>query len=179
MNLLTQLSLESLQCLIDEQPLKSDSSVQFCAQACPPPHVLQRSIQLAQAGTATKWALPYFICMEKTICIERTICIEKTICIEQTVVGSIGFKQAPQHRQVEIGYNVAPSMQGRGLATLAVKELAQIAFSAPLIDQVYAQISPHNHASLSVVKKCGFVYQHNVVDDDGECLQRWVLSRPA
>ncbi len=167
MNLLTQLPLESLQRLIDDQLLKSDSSVQFCAQACPPPHVLQRSIQLAQAGTATKWALPYFICMEKTI------------CIEQTVVGSIGFKQAPQHRQVEIGYNVAPSMQGRGLATLAVKELAQIAFSAPLIDQVYAQISPHNHASLSVVKKCGFVYQHNVVDDDGECLQRWVLSRPA
>lgn len=173
MNLLTQLSLESLQDLMNEQPLKSDSSLQFCAQACPPPHVLQRSIQLAEAGTATKWALPYFIFIEKTIC------IGKTICIEHTVVGSIGFKQAPQHRQVEIGYNVAPSMQGRGLATLAVKELTQIAFSTPLIDQVYAQISPHNHASLSVVKKCGFVYQHNLVDDDGECLQRWGLSRSA
>nr|WP_241525306.1 GNAT family N-acetyltransferase [Vibrio cholerae] len=78
--------------------------------------------------------------------------------------------------RVEIGYNVAFGVQGKGIATFAVNKLCQIAFESGLVKVVFALISSENSASLNVVRKNGFIYKNIAVDSDGESLECWELS---
>src|ERR1700722_7205940 len=45
------------------------------------------------------------------------------IVVDDVVSGTIGFKGGPVANQVEIGYGVVPSRQGRGVATSAIAQL--------------------------------------------------------
>ncbi|WP_165928616.1 GNAT family N-acetyltransferase [Iodobacter fluviatilis] len=67
-------------------------------------------------------------------------------------VGGCGFKQAPQHRRVEMGYAVLAAYQGQGFATASVAALLRFAFLSGEADEVLAQINPENIASVCVVK---------------------------
>jgi [ribosomal protein S5]-alanine N-acetyltransferase len=86
------------------------------------------------------------------------------------VVGGIGFHGPPDERgSVEIGYGVAATGQGRGIATNAVGLIVELArrFGART---VVAGTDPGNLASQRVLEKCGFVR----TEPEGEEL-RWAL----
>ena len=70
-------------------------------------------------------------------------------------IGGIGFKNTPNdHGEVEIGYGICRSSQGRGVATEAVAALCDFAHQRVRI--VLAETDRENVASQRVLEKCGF-----------------------
>lgn len=70
-------------------------------------------------------------------------------------VGGIGFKSAPnEHGEVEIGYGICDSCQGRGVATEAVLALCGVAQRGAQV--VLAETDHENVASQRVLEKSGF-----------------------
>lgn len=73
------------------------------------------------------------------------------------VVGDIGFHAPPDERGVaEIGYGLAPSARGQGLASRAVRLLCAWGFQQPNLAAVIAETSVQNLASIRVLAACGF-----------------------
>lgn len=130
--------------LLNQSVIKIDR-YQFLKGAIPPEHVLRRSIINNENGVCSLWSFPYFINENGQI------------------MGSCGFKREPSKGCIEIGYNVAPEAQGKGVASLAVKLLCEKAFQSSEVATVQALISSKNKASLNVVRKNGFSYICEVV----------------
>ncbi|MCW0506582.1 GNAT family N-acetyltransferase [Aeromonas piscicola] len=150
---LIQLNENELKMLRDGQ-----SELKYMIDGIPPNHVLDRSLNHYRDSICEVWSLPYFIKSNDQL------------------IGSCGFKNPPIECRVEIGYNVAFGVQGKGIATFAVNKLCQIAFESGLVKFVFALISSENSASLIVVRKNGFIYKNIVMDSDGESLECWELS---
>ena len=55
------------------------------------------------------------------------------------LIGSGGYTNPPANRQVEIGYEVAPAFQEKGLGTAAVSELIERTRRTGSIDTVFAR----------------------------------------
>jgi len=75
-------------------------------------------------------------------------------------VGGIGFflKEGTAACSAEIGYWLAESYWGRGIATASVRAVANHIFSEfPYICRIYAQVFPWNAASMRVLEKAGFI----------------------
>ena len=92
-------------------------------------------------------------------------------------VGLIGFKQPPDEKgSVEIGYGIAASRRGRGLATLAVTELLELTTAEASIRAILAETSQANPASQRVLEKAGFEpFETRTDKEDGEMV-RWKRS---
>jgi [ribosomal protein S5]-alanine N-acetyltransferase len=71
-------------------------------------------------------------------------------------VGGIGFAGPPDHGEVEVGYGIVPSRQGRGYATEAVQAMVAVAWAEPAVTAVLAGTDPGNVASQRVLAKAGF-----------------------
>jgi [ribosomal protein S5]-alanine N-acetyltransferase len=123
----------------------------------PPSFVAARSLQLAKQGQPEPWSTSFLIVREH----------------DNRIVGGCGFKTAPNNGRVEIGYGVAPSAQGMGAASAAVKLLLGKAFAAGATE-VLAEVSAANHASIRVVQKAGFYQAGSHPDDSGEVLIEWI-----
>jgi ribosomal-protein-alanine N-acetyltransferase len=93
---------------------------------------------------------------------------------DSSIVGACGFKTQLGAWRVEVGYGVAPSAQGHGAATTALKLLTEIAFVSGTVE-VLAEIIPDNIASLRVVQKLGFQQVGERLDEDNEYVTQWVL----
>jgi len=91
------------------------------------------------------------------------------------LVGFGGFKGRPRNGEVEIGYAVAPSRQGRGIATGVVGVLLSRAAAAG-VATVCAHTLASESPSTSVLRKSGFT-RTAVIDDPlhGETW-RWELA---
>ncbi|MDD1717935.1 MAG: GNAT family N-acetyltransferase [Methanoregulaceae archaeon] len=74
------------------------------------------------------------------------------------VIGGIAIHRLAdvRRRTAEIGYWLAESYWGRGIATEAVSALVPIAFATYDIIRVQAGIFSNNPASMRVLEKCGF-----------------------
>ncbi len=95
---------------------------------------------------------------------------------DRALVGLGGFKSAPDSlRRVEIGYSVAPSYQGKGLATSAACQMIKIAFESKLVDCVYAHTLAEPNASTRVLEKCGMKKISQTVDPDVGNVWRWEI----
>jgi RimJ/RimL family protein N-acetyltransferase len=82
-------------------------------------------------------------------------------------IGGIGFKGTPNERgEVEIGYGVSPSCQGRGVASDAVLALCE--YSRGRVGAILADSDRDNVASQRVLEKCGFR-----VDTEDATLLHW------
>lgn len=93
------------------------------------------------------------------------------------MVGRIGCHEGPHDGVLEIGYYVAPSVRGRGVATAMVGEFLD--WLAPRgVHRVRAAVRPDNAASLAVLAHFGFVEVGDQWDDeDGpELLLETVLA---
>ena len=73
------------------------------------------------------------------------------------LVGTCGFHSwAPRDRRAEIGYDLAPALWGRGIASDAVAATVTSAFATMDMNRVDAFVMTENTASQRVLEKCGF-----------------------
>lgn len=90
------------------------------------------------------------------------------------VIGGCGFLGPPDTKgSVEIGYGLAPSQRGKGIATEAVNGLVDKAWTDPLVTLVFALTEEGNEPSQGVLRRAGF----RQVDSGIEQL-RWEIVRP-
>lgn len=94
------------------------------------------------------------------------------------LVGWGGFKGRPTKKgEVELGYEIAPSHQGRGLATAAVREMLMEAFAAVNVRSVIAHTLAEPGPSVRVLEKTGFVHDAELADPDDGPHWRFRLKR--
>jgi len=94
------------------------------------------------------------------------------------LVGWGGFKGPPRDGVVEVGYEIAESLRGRGLATAAVKAMLDHAFAQPGVTGAIAHTLPEHNASTRVLEKSGFRHDGEV-QEDGQPVWRWRLDAAA
>lgn len=96
----------------------------------------------------------------------------------EIMVGWGGFKGPPNEEgEVELGYEIAPSHQGRGLATEAVRAMLEFARAAPDVTSVTAHTLAERNASVRVLEKTGFEHDAETVDPDDGPVWRFRLRR--
>jgi RimJ/RimL family protein N-acetyltransferase len=75
----------------------------------------------------------------------------------------LGLALAPdidvEGRQLELGYIVAPSARGRGVATAILRQLTRWAFAELGALRAYLLIETGNAASIRVAERCGYVQE--------------------
>jgi RimJ/RimL family protein N-acetyltransferase len=92
------------------------------------------------------------------------------------LVGWGGFKGPPKDGVVELGYEIAESRRGRGLATAATRAMLAEAFSTNEVISAIAHTLPERNASTRVLEKAGFRFDGDD-DEDGEYVWRWRRDR--
>lgn len=132
--------------------------IEVLVGALPPARVAAHAIAQLDVGTPAHWCAPFLIISGST------------------VLGTCRFRNAPVHGIVEIGYEVAESQRGKGVATAAVRQLLQKAASSGLVHQVIAHILPDNMASSKVVSRLGFSGGDLVLDHDGQEVAVWSIQ---
>jgi [ribosomal protein S5]-alanine N-acetyltransferase len=97
---------------------------------------------------------------------------------DSTLIGLGGFKgEADEGGMVEIGYSIAPSYRGQGLATEAAGAMIAYAFSHPHVTRVDAHTLPERNPSTRVLQNIGMKFAGPVHDpQDGE-VWHWSLKR--
>ena len=93
------------------------------------------------------------------------------------LVGWGGFKGPPRDGVVELGYEIAESRWGRGLATAATRAMLAEAFADDEVTLVIAHTLPERNASNRVLEKAGFVYDGEA-REGGEVVWRFSHARP-
>ena len=93
------------------------------------------------------------------------------------LVGWGGFKGPPRDGVVELGYEIAASRRGRGLATAATRAMLDEAFAEGQVTLVIAHTLPHRNASNRVLEKAGFAYDGEA-REGGEAVWRYSAPRP-
>ncbi len=90
--------------------------------------------------------------------------------LDGVLVGSV-FHVRPDMKNnvVEIGYWLAESARGRGVATRAVRKLLDISFSELGFNRVNIRIAPNNKPSLAIVERLG-------LKPEGVCRQAWKVG---
>lgn len=96
---------------------------------------------------------------------------------EAALIGLGGYKGAPTDGAVEIGYALAPSYRGRGLAREAVAALIEHAFQAEEVDRVVAHTLAEPNASTRLLQHFGLINTDTIDDPDDGTIWRWELSR--
>ncbi len=101
------------------------------------------------------------------------------IICDNRLAGNCGFKGKPDETNcVEIGYEIHPSFQNRGLATEAARALVDLALSAG-VAAVKAHTLESTNVSARVLKKVGFQSVGPVHDPEEGLLWAWMYRNPA
>jgi [ribosomal protein S5]-alanine N-acetyltransferase len=80
-----------------------------------------------------------------------------TLAIGDPLRGAVGLTDVDWHeRRAEVGYWVAASSRGRGLASLAVRMLSDWALSQAGLERLDLYANPANEASQRVAEKAGY-----------------------
>jgi RimJ/RimL family protein N-acetyltransferase len=95
-----------------------------------------------------------------------------------TLVGSGGFVGPPDDGVVEIGYEIAPGLRGRGHATAAARALIAKARDQGRVHTVLAHTLAHVSPSTSVLRRLGFGFVGEFPDPDEGTVWRWELAAP-
>ena len=94
------------------------------------------------------------------------------------MIGWGGYKgEASDSGEVEIGYAIAPSFRGRGLATLAAQTMIARAFETPRVNAILAHTLLEKNASTRVLEKLRFVFVGEVEEPPHGDVWRWRLGR--
>jgi [ribosomal protein S5]-alanine N-acetyltransferase len=94
------------------------------------------------------------------------------------LVGWGGFKGPPADGVVELGYEIAESRQGRGLATDATRAMLAEAFADAAVTSVIAHTLAERNASTRVLEKAGFE-RVDEAEENGVRVWRFATTRPA
>jgi len=89
------------------------------------------------------------------------------------VVGLCSIVRPPEQGEIAIGYGIAPSRQGRGIAGRAVGEIVAWARADARARAITAETAVANIASQRVLIRNGFVQVGERVDDEDGSLLCW------
>ncbi len=98
---------------------------------------------------------------------------------EGGIVGTCGFKGAPDPDRVEIAYHCFPDHEGSGVATRMAAQLVLLAKAQDPTLRITAQTLPEANASTRVLAKNGFVQMGEVTDDEVGRAWEWELRTGA
>ncbi len=84
---------------------------------------------------------------------------EVILTAEQQAVGVIGLQSDWANRQVEVGFMLLPSAQGKGIAAAALQSMLARAFGQYGYHKITATVTDGNTASLQLLKRQGFVQE--------------------
>lgn len=76
-----------------------------------------------------------------------------------TLVGAVGLDLVRAHRRAELGYWIAQSRWGQGIATEAARAVLQYGFTALGLHRIEAHHYPENPASGAVMRKLGLRHE--------------------
>lgn len=80
--------------------------------------------------------------------------------VPATLVGAAGYLgPSDDQGRVEIGYSILPAWQAQGYATEITEALVSRALADIDVRVVLAHTQEHNHASIRVLQRCGFVLE--------------------
>ena len=77
--------------------------------------------------------------------------------------GGIKHATVEGRDEIELAYAIRSGDWGQGFATEASLAALHLGFDAMGLDRIVAFTLPHNRASRSVIEKCGFTYQRDIV----------------
>ena len=92
--------------------------------------------------------------------------------VDQVLIGTCGYKGPPVEGRVDIGYEIAPSYRGKGLATEAASLLVQHALLQTEVTRIQAHTLAGPNASTRVLEKSGFRFVKALASVDGQ-LWEW------
>ncbi|MGL5405948.1 MAG: GNAT family N-acetyltransferase [Propionibacteriaceae bacterium] len=105
------------------------------------------------------------------------VIVERETC---EAVGQIGVKGAVvECGDMEIGYGLNSSAEGRGFATEAVGAVAQWLLGTRPHARLTAETAQTNIASGRVLEKCGFTKTGSAFSEEDGLLHLWVLNQVA
>ena len=93
-----------------------------------------------------------------------------------TIVGACCFKRTPEGREVEIAYATLPSREGQGWGRNMVLSLVEMCRERGVVDRVVAHTLPTENASTSILRKCGFCIEGEMIDPEDGVVWRWILN---
>lgn len=77
----------------------------------------------------------------------------------QRVIGMVEVFDIENYRMGAVGYRYHPNCWGQGIATEALRGVADFIFTKTEMDRLYAQADVRNIASNRVLEKCGFQHE--------------------
>jgi ribosomal-protein-alanine N-acetyltransferase len=92
----------------------------------------------------------------------RYMIIEKE---SDVIVGLFMLRKNDGKEGLEIGYSFRKQDWGKGYATEVVTKGIEYVFNAGRVNTIYALTHQRNANSKNVLKKCGFIYQHDLTED--------------
>lgn len=96
---------------------------------------------------------------------------------DNKVVGVAGFISKPVNGRVEIAYGTFPEYQRQGIASFACQTLINIAKSEDADVVITAKTAPEINASVTILKRHGFIYTGIVQDEEIGDAWEWVLPK--
>lgn len=77
------------------------------------------------------------------------------------LIGDIGLFLSADGLAGEVGFTLAPAVQGRGIATEAVRQALQAFFEATTAREVFGITDNRNSASVRLLERVGFLYRES------------------
>jgi RimJ/RimL family protein N-acetyltransferase len=89
------------------------------------------------------------------------------------VVGLCSITRPPRNAEIDIGYGIAPTRQGRGIAGRAIGDIVDWALGVAFVKAITAETAVENLASQRVLRKNGFIEVNRRVDEEDGALICW------
>lgn len=82
--------------------------------------------------------------------------LQLAVCLKDgRLIGDVGIHFLDDF-QAELGYTIAPDLQGRGYAAEAVRAVTDFLFSSLGKHRITASVDPENHKSIKLLENIGF-----------------------
>ncbi len=102
------------------------------------------------------------------------------------VIGWAGIQQVPGERLIEVLFAFQANHWGHGYATESARALLSVCFRELGFEEVVATVDPRNLASITVLRKQGFVldgpFHHKLIDAHGDLYrvtrEQWLRTCP-
>lgn len=94
----------------------------------------------------------------------------------ENFIGFAGLKYLDDLNEVDLGYRFMRKHWGKGLATEAGKACVDFGFTKLELTKIIGMVLPENVASIRVLKKLGFLYEKDIIED-GEVAQVYCLNK--
>lgn len=89
------------------------------------------------------------------------------IQFDNKVVGDLWLHIDESNSSAKLAYRVAPSFQGRGIATESIKAVVSTIFKVAGIDKIWADVFTQNVSSIRVLEKSGFQREMSISQKKG------------